>query len=91
MEFLYVFINHFFIMGSLVLIISGTITFFIKRLPFIFVVLVSMLVGYFYSIKFEVPHIAYFAVIYNGILSLFAVGIIKIGHYAKHKADRIIK
>jgi hypothetical protein len=91
MEFLLVFSFHFFIMGSLVLLLSGIITFFIKRLHFIFVVLFCMVGGYLYSIKFEVPDLALFAIVFNGILSLLAVGLIKAGLYATQKAEQIIK
>jgi hypothetical protein len=91
MEFLLVFSFHFFIMGSLVLLLSGIITFFIKRLHFIFVVLFCMVGGYLYSIKFEVPDLALFAIVFNGILSLLAVGLIKAGLYARQKAEQIIK
>ncbi|MET3728124.1 hypothetical protein ABID52_001705 [Fictibacillus halophilus] len=89
MEFLFVFINQFFIMGSLVLIISGAITYSLNRIPFIYIVSMSMAAGYFYSIKFEVPQLAYFAIVYNGILSLFSIGLVKAGLYAKHKAERL--
>jgi hypothetical protein len=91
MEFLLVFSFHFFIMGSLVLLLSGIITFFIKRLHSIFVVLFCMVGGYLYSIKFEVPDLALFAIVFNGILSLLAVGLIKAGLYARQKAEQIIK
>jgi hypothetical protein len=91
MEFLLVFSFHFFIMGSLVLLLSGIITFFIKRLHYIFVVLFCMVGGYLYSIKFEVPDLALFAIVFNGILSLLAVGLIKAGLYARQKAEQIIK
>lgn len=91
MEFLFVFINHFFIMGSLVLIISGLITYFLNRISFLYVVLISMLAGYFYSIKLEVPYLTYFAMVYNGLLSLFSIGLIKVGLYTKHKAERLNK
>ncbi|GGB52996.1 hypothetical protein [Fictibacillus barbaricus] len=91
MEFLLVFTFHFFIMGSLVLLLSGIITFFIKRLHFIFVVLFCMVGGYLYSINFEIPDLAWFAIVFNGILSLLAVGLIKAGLYARQKAEQIIK
>jgi hypothetical protein len=65
MEFLLVFSFHFFIMGSLVLLLSGIITFFIKRLHYIFVVLFCMVGGYLYSIIFEVPDLALFAIVFN--------------------------
>jgi hypothetical protein len=91
MEFLLVFSFHFFIMGSLVLLLSGIITFFIKRLHYIFVVLFCMVGGYWYSIIFEVPDLALFAIVFNGMLSLLAVGLIKAGLYARQKAEQIMK
>jgi hypothetical protein len=78
-------------MGSVVLLISGIITFFIKRIHFIFVVLLCMVAGYLYSIKFEVPGLAWFAIMFNGILSVLAIGLIKAGLYARRKADQMLR
>jgi hypothetical protein len=89
MEFLFVFSLHFFIMGSCVLLISGMITFFIKRLHFIFVILLSMAAGYLYTNQYEVPDLAWFAITFNGILSFIAISLIKAGLYVKEKAEQI--
>jgi hypothetical protein len=91
MEFLLVFSFHFFIMSSFVLLISGIITFFIKRIHFIYVVLLCMVAGYLYSIKFEVPGLAWFAIMFNGILSVLAIGLIKAGLYARRRADQMLR
>jgi hypothetical protein len=89
MEFLFIFSLYFFIMGSFVLLMSGMITFFIKRLHFSFVILLSMFAGYLYTNLFEVPDLTWFAIIFNGILSLIAVGLIKAGLYVQEKAEQI--
>lgn len=89
MEFLFIFSLHFFIMGSFVLLMSGMITFFIKRLHFSFVILLSMFAGYLYTNLYEVPDLAWFAIIFNGILSLIAIGLIKAGLYVQEKAEQI--
>lgn len=89
MESLLVVSFHFFIMGSLVILISGIISFFIKKVHFIFTVLLSMLAGYIYSILFEIPNLAWFAIIFNGILSIVSIGIVKIGFYAKQKEEEL--
>lgn len=89
MEFLFIFSLHSFIMGSFVLLMSGMITFFIKRLNFSFVILLSMFAGYLYTILYGVPDLAWFAIIFNGILSLIAIGLIKAGLYVQEKAEQI--
>lgn len=77
-------------MGSAVLLISGIMTLVIKQIHFIIVVLLCMIAGYLYSVIFEVPELAWFAILFNGVLSLLAVSLIKLGLYTKQKADRMI-
>lgn len=71
------------------MILSLLITFLFKRLYFIFTILICMLIGYVYSIIFEVSDLALFAIIFNGVISAIAVGLVKAGYYAKHKAENI--
>ncbi|HET7657461.1 MAG TPA: hypothetical protein VFK37_04150 [Bacillales bacterium] len=85
---LIVFVTHFLIMGSLVLLVSGGLTFLFPRLPFFFLVLLCMIAGFLYAVIAEVPQLIAFAVILNGVLSLFAIGIVKLGYYAKHQAEK---
>ncbi len=89
MEFLLVFSFHFMVMGSLVMILSLVITLLFKRVQFLFIVLICMLIGYVYSVIFEVSNLALFAIIFNGVISAIAVGLVKAGYYAKHKAENI--
>ncbi|MCD7034884.1 hypothetical protein LRR81_11565 [Metabacillus sp. GX 13764] len=90
MEFLMVFSIHFFIMGILVLIGSGIISFLMPRMYFVFTVLLSMLAGYLYTLAFGVvDYLLWFALIFNGTLSLIAIGLVKIGLFAKNKADSL--
>lgn len=86
MEFLLVFSLHFFVMGALVMMVSGIFSFFIRSAHFLIIVLISMLAGYIFSVIFEVPNVALFAIGFNAILSLIAVGLVKAGLYAKEKA-----
>ncbi len=88
MEFLLVFSFHFLTMGSLVMLISGTFAYFLRRIHILFIVLLSMLAGYCYSIVFEVPGLALFSIMFNAILSLIAIGLVKGGLYAKQKAEQ---
>ncbi len=91
MEFLMIFSFHFFIMGSIVMLLSGLISFFFPKITvFIVVVLLSMLIGYTYSVVYEVPNLALFSVILNGILSLLAVGLVKTYFYSKQKVTEEI-
>jgi hypothetical protein len=87
MEFLLVFSLHFLVMGALVMLLSGFVAFFIRRIHFLIIVLISMLAGYLYSIVFEVPNLALFSIGFNAILSLIAIGLVKAGLYAKEKAE----
>lgn len=91
MEFLVIFGFHFFIMGSLVLLISGAISFLFTRIHFIFVVLLCMLAGFIYTIMFEVYDLALFSIIFNGVLSLLAIVLAKVGLHAKQKAEEASK
>lgn len=84
-----IFSFHFFLMGSLVILVSGLISFFVKRFHVAFTVMLSMLAGYLYSIVFEAPNLAWFAIIYNGILSIITVALVKIVLYIKRKAEEL--
>ncbi|PLR81773.1 hypothetical protein CVD25_11425 [Bacillus canaveralius] len=90
MEFMIIFSLHFFIMGSLVLLISGAITFICQRVHFIFVVLLSMLAGFFYTLYFEVINeLALFVIFFNAVLSIIAMGLVKLGLYMRKKAEEL--
>ncbi|NKE04991.1 MULTISPECIES: hypothetical protein [Mesobacillus] len=88
MEFLLLFGLHLFIMGSLVLLLSGIITFLFPRLNFLITISLFGIVGFLYAYIFEVMDLAIFAVFFNMILSLTAVGLVKLGFYFKKVADR---
>ncbi|MCF6409945.1 hypothetical protein [Pseudalkalibacillus salsuginis] len=90
MEFLLVFSFHYLTMGSLVMLISGISTYFIRQIHFLIIVLLCVLVGYFYSIVFDVPGLALFSIVFNAILSLIAIGLVKAGLYAKQKAEELL-
>ncbi|ALC90748.1 hypothetical protein AM500_13840 [Bacillus sp. FJAT-18017] len=84
MEYILVFSFHYFIMGSLVMLFSGVISFFFPRITFsIVIILLSILTGYIYSVIYEVPILALFSIIYNGALSLLALGFVKAYLYSK--------
>ncbi|MBS8264799.1 hypothetical protein DYI25_10145 [Mesobacillus boroniphilus] len=88
MEFLLLFGLHLFIMGSLVLLFSGIITFLFPRMHFLITISLFGLAGLFYAVIFEVMDLAIFAVFFNMIFSLIAVGLVKLGFYFKKVADR---
>ncbi|PFA69756.1 hypothetical protein CN378_03030 [Bacillus sp. AFS015802] len=69
------------------MLLSGFVAFFIRRIHFLFIVLISMLAGYLYSIVFEVPILALFSIGFNAILSLIGIGLVKAVLYAKEKAE----
>jgi hypothetical protein len=86
-EFLLLFGLHFFIMGSLVLLFSGIITFIFPRMHFLITISLFGVAGFLYAVIFEVIDLAIFAVFYNMILSMIAVGLVKIGFYFKKVAE----
>ncbi|WLR56436.1 hypothetical protein LC048_05865 [Mesobacillus subterraneus] len=88
MEFLLLFGLHLFIMGSLVLLFSGIITFLFPRLHFLITISLFGAAGFLYAVIFEVMDLAIFAVFFNMILSLTAVGLVKLGFYFKKVAER---
>ncbi len=87
MEFLLLFGLHFFIMGSLVMLFSGIITFLLPSLHFLITISIFGIAGVLYAVIFEVVDLAVFATFYNMICSLIAVGLIKSGFYFKKVAD----
>ncbi|MGM0878256.1 MAG: hypothetical protein ACQEWV_27015 [Bacillota bacterium] len=91
MEFLMIFSIHFFIMGSIVMLFSGIISFALKRVHFIVIVLLTMLAGVIYAIVYEISELGLMAAIFNGILSLLAIGLVKLGLYAGRKAEEMDK
>lgn len=68
------------------MLISGLISFLFPKVPFFVVILLSMLIGYIYSVIYEVANLALFSVLFNGTLSLLAVGLVKAYFYSKQKA-----
>ncbi|MCM3571775.1 MULTISPECIES: hypothetical protein [Mesobacillus] len=88
MEFLLLFGFHLFIMGSLVMLFSGIITFLFPRMHFLITISIFGAVGFLYAFFFEVIDLVIFAVFFNMILSLTAVGLVKLGFYFKKVADR---
>ena len=89
MESLIVYIFHFFIMGSFIVLMSGVISFFFKGIPVFLTLLISLVAGYIYSILLEIPNLTWFAVVFNGILSILAIGLVKIGLILKTKAEEL--
>jgi hypothetical protein len=86
LEFWMMFGFYFLLMGSLVFIGSGLITFRFPQIKSLFVVLISMFSGLIFSTAFEAPPIIIISVILNGVLSLFAVGTVKFFFKAKQNA-----
>ncbi|HAQ08431.1 MAG TPA: hypothetical protein DCR24_13275 [Bacillus bacterium] len=87
MGFWLLFSLHFFIMGSLVLLLSGIITFLIPRMHFLITISLFGFVGFLYALFLEVMDLAIFAVFFNMLLSLIAVGLVQLGYYFKKVAD----
>ncbi|UAL46504.1 hypothetical protein K7887_16565 [Sutcliffiella horikoshii] len=74
----------------MVMILSLLITFLFKKVHFIFTVLLCMLIGFVYSVAFELSVLALFVVIFiNGAISAIVVGLVKAGYYANRKANNI--
>ncbi|CAG9620423.1 hypothetical protein [Sutcliffiella rhizosphaerae] len=79
---------YFFIMGSVVMLLSLIITFIFKRVPFYFTVIFFMLVGVICANIFGMHDGALGVAVFNGFTSLLAVGLVKLGFYAGHVAEK---
>ena len=88
MGFLLFFSLHFFIMGSLVLLLSGGITFLFPNLHYLITISFFGLTGFLFAFFFNVLELSIFSVFFNMLLSLIAVGIVKMGFYLKKVADQ---
>ncbi|RDU34966.1 hypothetical protein DRW41_20325 [Neobacillus piezotolerans] len=76
-----------FIMGSLVLLLSGIISFFFPRVHFLYILGISGLAGLVFGIFLELGGLAFFAAVFNVFLSGIAIGLAKYGLYLKSKTD----
>jgi hypothetical protein len=75
------------LMGSIVLILSGIISFFFPKIHFLFILAGSALAGVIFSYIFELGGLMLGAVVLNVFLSAIAIGLAKYGRYLKSKAD----
>jgi high-affinity Fe2+/Pb2+ permease len=91
MELVMVLSLHYFTLGTWVLLISGILSFIFPRLKMIFIVLISMVFGYFYTMQLESLGLTIFAIILSATISLLTATLVKLGFYAKHKADELSK
>lgn len=76
-----------FIMGSLVLLLSGIISFFFPRVHFLYILAASALAGIIFGFFLELGGLAFFAAAFNVFLSSIAIGLAKYGLYLKSKTD----
>ncbi|WP_053367047.1 hypothetical protein [Bacillus sp. FJAT-27245] len=75
------------IMGSIVLLLSGVISFFIPRVHFLYILGISALAGLVFGFLLELGGLAFFAAAFNVFLSAIAIGLAKYGLYLKSKTD----
>lgn len=78
---------YFLLMGSIVLLFSGLVSFFLPKIHFLAVAGISGLLGVIFSYIYGYNRLLLFAVIFNVVLSLIAIGLAKYGRYLKHKAE----
>ncbi|MDP4164491.1 MAG: hypothetical protein Q8906_14660 [Bacillota bacterium] len=78
---------YFLFMGSIVLLFSGLVSFFVPKVHSLVIVGVSALMGIVFSYTYNLSRFVFFAVIVNVLLSLVAVGLSRFGRYLKNKAD----
>jgi hypothetical protein len=89
MELLMVLSLHFFALGTWVLIICGIISYIFPQLKWTLIVLVGMIFSYFYTLQLDSFGLNIFAVIFGSVISLLAASLVKLGFYAKQKAERL--
>jgi len=87
MEFLILTGIFLFIMGSLVLLVSGIITFFLPKIHFLYILAGSAVVGVLVGMFYSFGGFTVFAVLMNLMLSAIAIGLGKYGLYLKAKTD----
>ncbi|WP_163536981.1 hypothetical protein [Gracilibacillus sp. YIM 98692] len=88
LEMLLVLGAHFLLMGMVVLLVNMIVSYFVSH-PYIWIfVVVSMIAGYVYFSPYGTFILSVFAIIFNGIISLLGIGLVKLGLYAKHKAEK---
>ncbi|RHW41152.1 hypothetical protein D1B31_09460 [Neobacillus notoginsengisoli] len=87
MEFLILTGILLFIMGSLVLLVSGLITFFFSKVHFLYILAGSATVGAAVGMFYGFGGFTVVAVVVNIILSSIAIGLAKYGLYLKAKTD----
>ncbi|WP_409270567.1 hypothetical protein V1499_14280 [Neobacillus sp. SCS-31] len=76
-----------FIMGSLVLLVSGIISFFFPRVHFLYILGISALAGIVFGFFLDLGGLAFFVAAFNVFLSAIAIGLAKYGLYLKSKTD----
>lgn len=70
------------------MLLSGAASFLLKKpIHLVVVVGMSMLAGVLYAYMMELPQGAWFFIVMNAVLSIFAILIIQAGKYAKRKAE----
>jgi hypothetical protein len=82
---------QFFTLGTWVLMISGILSFIFPRLRMIFILLITMVFGYFYTFQLESFSLTVFAIIFSGLISLLGITLVKLNFYAKNKAEDLSK
>jgi hypothetical protein len=91
MELIMVLSLQFFTLGTWVLMISGILSFIFPRLRMLFILLITMVFGYFYTFQLESFGLTVFAIIFSGIISLLGITLVKLSFYAKYKAEELSK
>ncbi|WP_316569700.1 hypothetical protein [Neobacillus sp. YIM B06451] len=76
-----------FIMGSLVLLVSGIVSFFFPRVHFLYILGMSGLAGLIFGFFLELGGLAFLVAAFNVFLSAIAIGLAKYGLYLKSKTD----
>ncbi|WP_059171049.1 hypothetical protein [Bacillus sp. FJAT-27445] len=76
-----------FIMGSLILLVSGIISFFFPKVHFMYILGGSAITGAGFAYLYELGGLVFLAVILNVFLSAIAIGLAKYSLYLKSKAE----
>lgn len=76
-------------MITMVMIISGIVSYLFPRFPSLIILLTSGLIGFVYSLFIDGEGLAFYIIIINIVVSLFSILMFKYAFYLQRKAEEM--
>jgi hypothetical protein len=91
LEFIALLIIFFGIIGIFVFLFSGMVCliFDLKKIHYLVLIGLNMLIGYFYAIVRDISELGLFAVLYNGLLTVLAIAVIRVFKNIKNQPNTL--